>query len=113
MVEADGGPLGIVVAGATVGDAVDELGLDLVAAATPVLAPGFGAQGGTVDSLAATFGAALGQQEGGGLAMFGGAMGMVLLPILYGIFGFIGGLIQAFIYNLAAGFVGGIRIETE
>jgi len=54
------GHVGLVI-GATVGDAVDELGLDLVAAATPVLAPGFGAQGGTVDSLAATFGAALGQ----------------------------------------------------
>ena len=43
------------------GGAVDDLGLDLVEAATPVLAPGFGAQGGTVESLAATFGAAQGQ----------------------------------------------------
>ena len=54
------GPVGLVI-GATVGDAVERLGLDLVAAATPVLAPGFGAQGGTVDALAATFGPALGQ----------------------------------------------------
>jgi orotidine-5'-phosphate decarboxylase len=54
------GHVGLVI-GATVGDAVERLGLDLVAAATPVLAPGFGAQGGTVDSLAATFGPALGQ----------------------------------------------------
>ena len=54
------GHVGLVV-GATVGDAVDRLGLDLVAAATPVLAPGFGAQGGTVGSLAATFGPARGQ----------------------------------------------------
>jgi orotidine-5'-phosphate decarboxylase len=51
------GSIGLVI-GATVGDAVHELGLDLVEAATPVLAPGFGAQGGTVDTLAATFGAA-------------------------------------------------------
>jgi orotidine-5'-phosphate decarboxylase len=51
------GSVGLVI-GATVGTAVDDLGLDLVAAATPVLAPGFGAQGGTVESLTATFGAA-------------------------------------------------------
>jgi orotidine-5'-phosphate decarboxylase len=54
------GHVGLVI-GATVGDAVDRLGLDLVGAATPVLAPGFGAQGGTALSLAATFGPALGQ----------------------------------------------------
>jgi orotidine-5'-phosphate decarboxylase len=34
------------------------LGLDLPGAATPVLAPGFGAQGGDVSALEATFGAA-------------------------------------------------------
>ena len=79
-----------------------------------IIAAAIGLLAGVVFFLVSSlFGAALGQQEGGGLAMFGGAMGMVLLPILYGIFGFIGGLIQAFIYNLAAGFVGGIRIETE
>ena len=54
------GSIGLVI-GATVGNAVHDLGLDLVEAATPVLAPGFGAQGGTVESLAATFGAAQGQ----------------------------------------------------
>ncbi len=52
--------MGLVI-GATVGDAVDRLGLDLVGAATPVLAPGFGAQGGTPGSLASTFGPALDQ----------------------------------------------------
>ncbi|NUO35216.1 MAG: orotidine-5'-phosphate decarboxylase [Dermatophilaceae bacterium] len=51
------GSIGLVI-GATVGSAVQDLGLDLVGAATPVLAPGFGAQGGTVASLGSTFGAA-------------------------------------------------------
>ncbi|NUQ32937.1 MAG: orotidine-5'-phosphate decarboxylase [Dermatophilaceae bacterium] len=51
------GSIGLVI-GATVGSAVLALGLDLVGAATPVLAPGFGAQGGTVASLGSTFGAA-------------------------------------------------------
>ncbi|MGN6751560.1 MAG: orotidine-5'-phosphate decarboxylase [Intrasporangium sp.] len=51
------GSVGLVI-GATVGDAVERLGLDLVTAATPVLAPGLGTQGGTVAALDRVFGAA-------------------------------------------------------
>lgn len=40
-------------------------------------------------------------------------MGIIILPLMYGIVGFVAGAIQAIIYNLAAGFIGGIRIETE
>ncbi|MDQ2756183.1 MAG: orotidine-5'-phosphate decarboxylase [Actinomycetota bacterium] len=54
------GHVGLVI-GATVGAAVDDLDLDLVAAGSPVLAPGLGAQGGSVGSLRAVFGAALPQ----------------------------------------------------
>ncbi|AXG13191.1 orotidine-5'-phosphate decarboxylase [Intrasporangium calvum] len=54
------GHVGLVV-GATVGPAVAELGLDLGATAAPVLAPGFGAQGGDVAALERTFGSARGQ----------------------------------------------------
>ena len=43
----------------------------------------------------------------------GGLMFMILAPILYGIIGFIGGLIGGAIYNLAAGFAGGIELELE
>lgn len=50
---------------------------------------------------------------GGGFMALGGVTAVILLPIMYGIFGFIVGMIQAFIYNLAAGFVGGLRIRTE
>ncbi|HEX7462966.1 MAG TPA: orotidine-5'-phosphate decarboxylase [Dermatophilaceae bacterium] len=53
------GSVGMVV-GATVGDAVQKLGLDLARANAPLLAPGVGAQGATADDLAAVFGAALG-----------------------------------------------------
>lgn len=53
------GSVGLVV-GATVGDAVDRLGIDLAAANAPILAPGLGAQGGTPDSLRRVFGPALG-----------------------------------------------------
>lgn len=51
------GHVGLVV-GATVRSAVRELGLDLEAAATPILAPGYGAQGGDVRALEETFGEA-------------------------------------------------------
>jgi len=52
------GSVGLVV-GATVGDAVQKLGLDLAAANAPLLAPGVGAQGATTDDLRTVFGAAL------------------------------------------------------
>jgi orotidine 5''-phosphate decarboxylase, subfamily 2 len=53
------GSVGMVV-GATVGEAVQTLGLDLASANAPLLAPGVGAQGATADDLATVFGAALG-----------------------------------------------------
>ena len=51
------GSVGLVV-GATVGDALASLGLDLAAVRGPILAPGLGAQGATPADLRATFGAA-------------------------------------------------------
>ena len=54
----DLGSTGLVV-GATVGDAVRDLGLDLAAVGGPLLAPGVGAQGGTPDDLRRVFGDAL------------------------------------------------------
>ncbi len=93
--------------------------IDVLSAAkiTAIIAAAFGLLAGVMFFFVGSlFGSMMGNavgQHGGGMAMFGGVMGIIVLPILYGIFGFIGGLIQAFIYNLAAGFVGGIRIETE
>lgn len=84
-----------------------------VAKITGIIAAAFGLFFGVIFFLfSSLFGAILGN-HGGGTAMFGGIAGIFLLPILYGIFGFIGGLIQAFVYNLASGFVGGVRIEVE
>lgn len=56
----DVGPVGLVV-GATVGDAVARLGLDLSATGAILLAPGVGAQGGSGESLRAVFGPAVGR----------------------------------------------------
>jgi hypothetical protein len=50
-------------------------------------------------------------QEGGAWGMLFGVGAIVVLPILYGVFGFLQGVIGAFIYNLAAGAMGGIKIE--
>ena len=52
------GHVGLVV-GATVGDAVQDLGIDLAAVAGPILAPGVGAQGAGAQDLQTVFGAAL------------------------------------------------------
>lgn len=52
------GSVGMVI-GATVGEAVQRLGLDLAAANAPLLAPGVGAQGATAGDLRTVFGAAL------------------------------------------------------
>jgi orotidine-5'-phosphate decarboxylase len=53
------GSVGMVV-GATVGEAVQDLGLDLARANAPLLAPGVGAQGATAADLATVFGEAVG-----------------------------------------------------
>jgi hypothetical protein len=44
-------------------------------------------------------------------AFFGGTMMAVAMPVLYAIFGVIGGAIGAALYNLVAGWVGGIEVE--
>ena len=46
------------------------------------------------------------------MAGFGIAL-LILLPILYGILGFVFGVLGAFIYNLIANLVGGIEVEIE
>lgn len=54
------------------------------------------------------------QSSGGPGAMVGmlfGAGSIIILPICYGILGFIGALISAFIYNIAAKVTGGIEVE--
>lgn len=42
-----------------------------------------------------------------------GAAAIIILPIMYGILGFIGGIMCAAIYNFVAGFVGGIEMDFE
>jgi hypothetical protein len=49
-------------------------------------------------------------------AMFGALFGIgaiVMLPVFYGILGFIGGAIVAAAYNLVAGWAGGIELDVR
>ena len=55
-----------------------------------------------------------------GHALFGAAFGivggvamLVMIPVFYGVAGFVGGVLQAFIFNIATRYVGGLKVETE
>lgn len=48
---------------------------------------------------------------GPGMGMLFGVGAILLLPIFYGIAGFVGGAIGALIYNMAAGVVGGLQVD--
>ena len=53
------------------------------------------------------------QAMGGVGAIVLGLIIMIAVPIFYGVLGFIGGIIGALVYNLAAGVVGGLTFELE
>jgi hypothetical protein len=61
--------------------------------------------------LGAAVGGASGRDSGGVAGMLFGIGAVIILPVFYGCLGFIGGLITAPIYNLAAKVVGGLEIE--
>ena len=46
------------------------------------------------------------------VALFGGVF-LLAMPILYGIFGIVSGALIAWLYNVVAGFTGGIEMELE
>ncbi|MDK2907911.1 MAG: hypothetical protein PWQ87_369 [Candidatus Woesearchaeota archaeon] len=51
----------------------------------------------------------------GGLGFMAGLglWSIIVFPIIYALIGFIGGVIGAFLYNLVAGWIGGIEIELK
>lgn len=51
------------------------------------------------------------EQSGAGLMAGMGLLAIIVMPLMYGAFMFIAGAFQAFIYNFAAKFVGGIEID--
>ncbi len=73
----------------------------------------FGLLFGAVFSLFSLIGAAASGLAGeeGALGLLFGVGAIVILPLVYGLMGFIGMALGALIYNLVAGVVGGIEIE--
>lgn len=56
----------------------------------------------------------LGEQvRGGGViaSCLAGILGYIVLIVVYGVLGGIGGAITAFLYNLIAGWIGGLEVE--
>ena len=49
----------------------------------------------------------------GAFAALFGVGAIIILPIFYGVFGFIGTLIMAWLFNVAAGMVGGIEVDAK
>ena len=64
---------------------------------------------------ASMMGSAISQYGGsGGAGMAGvGVAAIIIGPIMGAIGGFIGGIITAFVYNLVAGWVGGVEMEFD
>lgn len=68
---------------------------------------------GGIVSAVSVIGGAIGGNDAGPFGMLFGAAAVVLIPLFYGCVGAIGSLIGAALFNLVAGIVGGVEIETE
>lgn len=53
------------------------------------------------------------QPGGPFFGMLFGAGAVIFMPIMYGVLGFLASLLMAAIYNVVAGWVGGVRISLE
>jgi hypothetical protein len=70
---------------------------------------------GAIISVISLVGGALAPQgtDAGMAGMLFGAAAVVILPIFYGVLGFVMTLIGAWLYNLVAGWVGGIELDMQ
>ncbi len=48
-----------------------------------------------------------------GLGFMEGTLMLIILPVIYGVVGFVMTLVGAWLYNVVAGWVGGIEIEVQ
>jgi hypothetical protein len=79
-----------------------------------VLYGSLGLIAGLILSLFSLLGVAIGAASGDENAILGAVFGVgaiIILPIVYGLMGFIVGIIAASLYNLAARFTGGIELD--
>lgn len=93
------------------------VGVASVAKLFGVLYGAIGLLAGGIMSVAALFGAAIGaaadQGAGAVVGMLFGVGAIILFPVIYGLMGFLIGALTAWLYNLAAGAMGGIEMEFE
>jgi hypothetical protein len=69
--------------------------------------------GGVFSLIALAGGFASDTSEYGEIGAMLGVAAIIVFPIFYGALGFVGTLVAAWLYNFAAGFVGGIEIEVQ
>ncbi len=93
---------------------VKRFGVWSVAKVYGALSGAFGLLIGLCFALASAIGIGLSDEEQPRFiaAMFG-AGAVIFLPVFYGVMGVVMGALSAALYNLFAGMVGGVRIETE
>jgi len=63
--------------------------------------------------LAMVGGFASDSSHGSGIAAAMGIGGVIFFPILYGTMGFVASLVGAWLYNIAAGIMGGIELDVQ
>jgi len=64
-------------------------------------------------SLISAAGAFIGSAENSPFPRFLGAAAIIVFPIFYGVMGFVTTLIAAWLYNVLAGWVGGVELEVQ
>lgn len=94
---------------------VKRIGVMSLAKIMAILYAAIGLIGGVCVALFSMIAGSAFAQQGAaaGLGMGFGLGSIILFPILYGVFGFIGGLISAWLYNVIAGSVGGIELDLQ
>lgn len=78
-----------------------------------VLYAGIGVIAGVIIALISSMGGSAFAHQGTGMGLGLGVGAIILFPIFYGVMGFIIGLISAWLYNLAAGFIGGVELDLQ
>jgi len=72
---------------------------------------------GIIFATAALMGASIAPTESSGgsslVGMMFGVGAIIFIPICYGLFGFVSGLIVPAIYNVLAGIVGGVEVDVQ
>ncbi len=67
--------------------------------------------GAIISAISLVGGALAPKGDGGMIGMLFGAAAIVVLPIFYGLLGFVMSLVSAALYNLVASWVGGVELD--